>query len=233
MSASLVLFAVASTASGQWVNTFTGNSFNNMTSSYLDTVILGNQRMQQLRFQQQQQASRREAERRDEGKRADEARPSKPEPARQPISATDFKAGPRIMPALLTRALPDTSRSKVEQQFLKTLDGYEATARKYNVAYALAVVIGTALEIRDGRSIGDAEGEQMALAINDALALDPRFAQAPARHKQELYERCVLSAVLMAAMMKVSDEKSNAFGRELASQVLRSFGFADGAGAVE
>lgn len=207
----VVVFAVAlaQPAWAQFRNPYTGRMFNNPMSSYLDTVLRG--RMNQ-----------RVLERMILEKRAGRGKEEAPRPAeaKHPIHATDFTpGGPRILPAMLASGAAEAEREGARAALEMILDLYEKEARKHNVAYALAFLLGLSAQVVKGEEVPDEQAEQLARDLNDVLAEAPQFQQLPARVKQELYETSVVVGGMIAAL---SSGGMEAQAKQLATQVLAS-----------
>lgn len=211
----VVVFAVAlaQPAWAQFRNPYTGRMFNNPMSSYLDTVLRG--RMNQ-RVLERMILEKRAARGKEEAPRPAPA----PAEARRPISATDFTpGGPRIVPAMLASGATKAEREGARAALEQLLDAYEKEARKHNVAYALAFLLGLSAQVVKGEEVPDEQAEQLARDLNDVLAEAPQFQRLPARVKQELYETSVIVGGMIAVL---SSGGMEAQAKQLATQVLAS-----------
>jgi len=103
---------------------------------------------------------------------------------------------------------------------------YEKQVRKNNVAYAVAFLLAASLTVQTGQQVSDEQGEQLALAINDALAGNPAFAKASASDRQKLYETCVTigGLVLLFNEAGKQDQTSANAAKTLAKQSLAMLG---------
>jgi len=218
MILSAALFAVAASSSGQWVGVVSGNNFSSPMGAYFDTVFQGQQAMWELKQAQARERAKRE------GSAPSAAPPPPAKVKHQPIEATDFKAGPRIVPAQWAKDEPEARRPQVEALYLKALDQYESQVRKNNLAYAMAMLLGMAMQAHRQIQLDDDAGERLALSLNDALAADKRFAAGSAKQKQEIYERCILTGIFLANTITSKDEAMRGRGREVAGKVLEPLG---------
>jgi hypothetical protein len=185
MRIALVIVAILTrTAAADWHNPYTGNTWNNPISSTLDTFIQG--RIQEKALW------------------ASFAKKNGAQPQstakHQPYTKTDFRPGRQRL--VVDSVIATVAQTPEQHQVLanameRFFDRYERTTRKYNVAYAIAFLIRTSLQV-NGKKLDDAQGEQLALTINDMFALSPQFMMANATDRQKLYEMCVTVAGLIA-----------------------------------
>jgi hypothetical protein len=205
----------ASADNRQWRNPYTGTMWNNPMSSLADTMIRG---------KMMEQAVANAAKNRQVGAAA----PSAPV-AHQPYTKTDFTPGKqRLVVEAIVGGLAQNAEQK--QGLMQGMDlvfqQYEKTVRKNNVAYALAFMIGASLLVQTGQTIDDAQGEQLAQALNDVLAANPAFANASASDRQKLYEAFITMGglvVLFAEVGKKDPASANA-AKVLAKQSLAMLG---------
>lgn len=152
-------------------------------------------------------------------------------PARQyPISATDFRpVSGRIMPDEIGRMSPGNPE---EKELLRTLsnqflDLYEKEARKNNVAYSFAFLAGASLQVVTGRTLSDAEEDQLVSGFNNSIAHTPQFVSMSARDKQVLTESGIITGSMIAFLdaqgKEQKDAKMQADARELAKAVIGYF----------
>ena len=143
---------------------------------------------------------------------------------RTPIEATDFAPpSKRMMDGAFLDALTKTEvqRMRMARAFAAAFSEYEKRTRKHNVAYAVAFVLLTAIEVKHRVDIPDDKLESVALAINDDLARVPSFQRLDAKSRQQAYEACILTATLMLLYRQANNAKVAA---KLADQVLVNFG---------
>jgi len=214
----LLLASTAGIAHAQWRNPYTGVNWNNPMSSLADTMIRGkmmeNAMMNAVNNRQ-----------------AGGAAPSSPSApvAHQPYDKTDFKPGKqRLVVDAIVSGLAQNAEQK--QGLMQGMDAvfaaYEKSVRKNNVAYAVAFMIGASLQVQTGQTIDDAQGEQLAQAINDALAANPAFANASAADRQKLYEAFITIGGLVVLFNEVGkkDPASANAAKVLAKQSLAMLG---------
>jgi len=216
----LVLLAAAS-ANAQYSSFATGRSFNNPMSAMMDTMI-------------QQSIERKLLEKALLKKYGDAPAPAakvevKPTPS-APLAATDFKPGPHTVAAKFgdLAATPEDKRALAAAcaQILEGIEG-QPDFRKNNVAYGLAVLIGVSIQLVYGKTIPDAEAEQLARDLNDSLAATPNFRKLPAKDRQLLYETSVITAGLMVGLnqegLKTGDASMQEKAKDMARQMLAMF----------
>jgi hypothetical protein len=155
----LVLAATTpASADGQWLNPYTGTVWNNPMSSLADTMIR-NKMMETAMVNAVK------------NRQANPAAPSTPSApvAHQPYTKSDFKPGKQrlVVDAIISGLAQNAEQKQGLMQGMEMVfQQYEKTIRKNNVAYALA--IGASLQVQTGQTIDDAQGEQLAQALNDA-----------------------------------------------------------------
>jgi hypothetical protein len=151
-------------------------------------------------------------------------------PRQYPITATDFRpVGGRIMPDEISQMSPGNAE---EKQLLRTLsnqflDLYEKEARKNNVAYSFAYLVGASLQVVTGRTLSDVEGDQLVSGFNNSIAYTPQFVSMSARDKQILTESGVITGSMIALLdaqgKERNDAKMQADAREMAKAVIGYF----------
>ncbi|MGE5183596.1 MAG: DUF6683 family protein, partial [Acidobacteriota bacterium] len=219
---SLLLVLSARPASADsWVNPYTGGVWNNPVSSYVDTAM-HNQMMEKM--WQRWYGGRQKA-----GTAASPSTPDRPI-SHQPYTKTDFTPGKQrlVVDAIIAGLAQNAQqRQGLQQGVAMVFEQYEKTVRKNNVAYALAFVIGASLQVQTGEQIPDAQAEQLAQALNDALASNPGFAKMRATDRQKLYEACVTlgGLVMLFAEVGKHDPASAKAAKLLATQSLAMLGF--------
>ena len=123
---------------------------------------------------------------------------ARPAPAMRqyPITATDFKpAGARIAPEQFAKSIPGLTREQIAalntlaNQFLTS---FESTARKNNVANAVAALLAISLQDLTGKEVSDAESRQMIVALNNTIAANPQFVSMAPQDKQLMYETAII-----------------------------------------
>lgn len=206
----LLLVAAPSAARAQVVSPYTGGAYFNPPSTLGMTLL--NEQMRSAVAQDWY------------GKGT--AKPKK----RKTITATDFKgSGRRTVEAEVYRALgANEEQSKGLALIMDaTFAAFEKEGRKDNVAYALAALFGVAVQIQSGKEIPDERAEQIALDLNDALAVDARFRKMKAAERQRIYESCLVTVGLMSAFHAVGARKKDPAmekaAKQLAEQVLAGF----------
>jgi len=150
---------------------------------------------------------------------------------RHPIKSTDFKGtGKRLMEEEYYRALGASDEQK--KALARVIDGmftaFEKQGHKNNIAYALAVQIGVAIQIQTGKEVTDARAEKLALDLNDALAGDAKFRKLKSVERQKLYESCLINAALMTTFHQLgkrrNDPAMSKAAAQMASRALEGFG---------
>lgn len=151
-------------------------------------------------------------------------------PRQYPISATDFRpVSGRIMPDDIGRMSPGNPEEKELLRTLSThfLDLYEKEARKNNVAYSFAFLVGASLHVVTGRTLSDAEEDQLVSGFNNSIAHTPQFVSMSARDKQVLTESGIITGSMIAFLnaqgKEQNDAKMQADASELAKAVIGYF----------
>lgn len=136
------------------------------------------------------------------------------------------------------------SRHTVADQFIKDAQGISAQERsellkalkegikavekelprKNNVAYAMAGIIATSINIAKGVDVPGDEIEKLAAGFNEILGGNPEWKTTPASKKQILYESTLLNMVLMIMENQAEDQETKDIATETAKNVLASFG---------
>jgi hypothetical protein len=213
----VVLGLLAGRASAQWVNPYTGTNWNNPMSSLADTMIRNSMNAQMLNAAIKANAKT-------------TTTPAATSAAHESMAKTDFVPGK--VHGAITAAILDgltkepTARQGLGQGVTAVLQAYEARARKNNVAYALAFMIGTSYGVQAGSELGDDQYVAIAVAINDVLARSPAFANASASDREKLYEATVTMGALVALFHEVgkNDPASAKAAKVLAQQSLAMLG---------
>jgi len=247
-----VFGALPASAQNTYMNPFTGNSFNNPMSSTLDSSIMfsmqrrltQSQLLGTLPSQQGRTSSPNLFEQYQHGMpdrpmstvpsyssypqyskppptSASAPMPASP-PQHFPISATDFSAQPRVMPAAYAAKGPKENQAQLLQTFNGMMDAFEKEGRKNNVSYAIGFMIGASAQVHTGKEISDTVMEKFIYDLNDILAGSPSFMALPAAKKQELYESSVLIGAMVAGM--TTNPETQAEGKSMAKQVLQGVG---------
>jgi len=139
-----------------------------------------------------------------------------------PISASDFPAQARMLPAVYAAKGPAENQAQLLQTFNGMMDAFEKEGRKNNVAYAIGFMIGASAQVHTGKEISDAVMEKFIYDVNDILAGSPSFMALPAAKKQELYESCILTGAMVGGL--ANNPQTLADSKALAKQVLQGVG---------
>ncbi len=147
----------------------------------------------------------------------------------QPISRSDFKPSgkrPTIAAYLATMNGTDAQRAQLSQIVDLTVSTFEKEARKNNVAYAFALMIGMSLRLARDGEFDEATSEELALGINDLLVAAPAWRKLDAKDRQAMYESCLLTSALLLMYQAAgeADPDLRAQGAELARSVLAQWG---------
>ncbi len=143
-------------------------------------------------------------------------------PKHFPISATDFPAQQRVLPAAYAAKGPRENQAQLLQTFNGMMDAFEKEGRKNNVSYAIGFLIGASAQVHTGKEISDTVMEKFIYDVNDILAGSPSFRALPVAKKQELYESSVLIGAMVGGM--ATNPETKAEGKALAKQVLQGLG---------
>jgi hypothetical protein len=149
-------------------------------------------------------------------------------------SATDFRPTlPRYTVADATanqQGQTPQQRAVYKRMFRMFVDAAENASgfRKNNVAWALAYVVLASLQVSTGNQISDAQSVAFAKELNDGMAASHVLGRLSAADQQRLYEGClVLGGMVIgswAEAQKSGDPQKQAHVRQMAKQVLASFG---------
>lgn len=144
---------------------------------------------------------------------------------------TDFSGSRKTLAEQFVKQASGLSPAE-SKELLKVLnDGVIAIEkempRKNNIAYAMTVLLATAININKRIELSDADAENFAQGINNAFGSTPEWKKAPAKEKQVLYESMLLTTVLMIAGNQAEDQESKDMATETAKNVLASFGVAE------
>lgn len=225
----LLVIATPTESRAQYTNPYTGTTWNNPMSSYLDTVI---QHRIQSRMLERQIGVRYGVRRRDSGPvRHAAGRTPKISTPSFPIEATDFRPTVRrLLPNVLAESTPGTNaeqKQALSNIYNLSLDAFEKEARKNNVAYALTFLLGASLQIVTGQEIPDQEAEQLAHEVNEALAAAPEFQRLSAKEKQAIYEVCVITGGFMMTLHQLAveqrDDRLKQQAKDLAQSIVSGF----------
>ena len=170
-------------ARAQYINPFTGGSWNNPISSTIDTMIFNDIQARTLMLPYD---------------RGEEPTPP------PPVSVTSFTPASNFrMAHTLAESLSDDP--EVQQALVMLLEHgreeFEAQARAEgkpnNVALALSFFIQANYYVyTGGKEVSDAAQESLWLTLHDILANTPDFTATSNRERQELYEGFLLMATL-------------------------------------
>ena len=210
----------------QYTNPYTGNTFNNPMSSFLDTMIM--HKMQQQMLLKSFERRRNQPTGSTSSPRA-ETTPAAPA---FPITATDFRpTGTRLVVDTLVQATPGATveqKQALRTVYLGTLSAFEKEARKNNVAYALAFLLGASIQVVTGKEVPDDDAHELARGLNDILGGTPEFRQLTPQAKQSLYEAAIITGGLIMVMQQMgaeqNDESLKKQARELAQTMLEQLG---------
>lgn len=190
--------------SAQWTNPYTSRSFNNPVSSSIDTLLMHS--MQRNMLLRRIEETRRTA--------AGEARPAAaPVVPAAPLSATDFRPpAKRQLPDMLAEQTPGATaeqKAALKQLYHGVMDAFEKEARKNNLAYAFAMLLGGALQVWTGKEIPDAESEKLAQDLNNLLASDGGLAKLSPAEKQKMYEAFIITGGSILAFWQMGAESND------------------------
>lgn len=188
----------------QWNNPYWGTTWNNPTSSLLQTMTMNRVFAGSMRksFEQKSKAL-------DQGSASRQKRLT---PAQQK-SVTFSPVTDMIMPKQMAETMGATTRDRKELQraFTQFLDGFnqQATADKeeYNVARAVTFFIVCNYMVATGSEFDEAQVNLMERDINIYLTENEYFSAFDNQRKQELYEMMVILGTLAAAGYHDGEEK--------------------------
>lgn len=191
-------FGLSGRAEAQFTNPYTGRTWNNPTSSLIDTFIRNDMNRMMLESSLAKK----------QGKNAAAAAVPEQKRARQPASATDFSPGkgrPAVDQFFANSGLRGEELKGMRQYIDGTFAALESQYRKNSVATAMALALGTSVEIASGQEISDAQARELVANVNDLLASAPSFTKLKASEKQTMYDTFVLVSGLMLALKSSGD----------------------------
>jgi hypothetical protein len=206
----------------QWTNPYTHTTWNNPTSSLLDTFNYG--RMQQHMLEKSFAARRADTP---AGSMAPAARAAPSAPvAHRNLAASDFipasRGRPTVETYLAAPNLTPQARQSMRAMFNATFDLLGKT-RRNNVATALTGALAMASTIVSGQPMSDASARELLLGVNDLLAQSPEFAALRPAQRQAMYESLGMTAAILAMLQEAgrTDPQMRAQSVGLAQSVLQ------------
>jgi hypothetical protein len=203
---------------GQYTNPYTGVTWNNPMSNTLDTAIYNSM---------WKRATMRGLGLTPPGTVQDVPNA----PPRAAYTATDFKpAGPRsVAQALVAQSkgvTKEQARALVEG-LNAGIDSFEKEARKNNVAYALAFLLGVSVQVLSEKDVPDDKAEELAQLINDELAASASFKKTTPKQRQIVYETSIVTGALIGGMAaqaaQANDAEMKRQAQAMAAQALATF----------
>ena len=210
-----VLLLTGATARAQYTNPYTGTTWNNPMSSYLDTVILNNQRMSNLMNTQMMQRSMMQMT----FDSLNKGRKKTPQQQKQAVEAqkflkykgTMFKPATPVMPARLAALFEPKdakARADIQKIFGALLEVYKQRAKEQNappndVARTLAYATAANYIYFNGGNKNVPESQISALRgrLRVALAGDAKFRAMSDKDKQQASETLIILTHLIAYSM--------------------------------
>jgi uncharacterized protein DUF6683 len=213
----LVLAATARIAAADdWINPYNGTHWNNPMSQLADVMLTQTINNAALN------ASLRT-------KQAGAAPTNSAPVTHAAIAKTDFTPGKKRL--VVDQIIGGLTQNDQQRQALvggmeQVFAAYEKAVRKDNVAYSVAFLLAASLTVQTGQQVDDAQSQQLALAINDALANNPAFAKSSAADRQKIYESCITlgGLVLLFNEAGKQDQASANAAKLLAKQSLAMLG---------
>ncbi len=227
----LLLVSGAHAQDTPYTNMLNGRQFSNVYAANADFLM--SQAIQnsnfQIRMLSMQQAQREAAA----GRSA-----SMPERVTTPprrgwqyeLSTTDFSArGDRErVPAEMADAagLRGAAREQWIDAALTLQQAVEAMPdfRRNNLAYAMTLALGVAIQVRYGGEMGDAAEEALLRSVNDALGEADGWRDASSTELTRAYDTLVITGGLMAGLAEQNDPAMRGMARDMADSTLRAFG---------
>jgi hypothetical protein len=212
----LLLLGLAARADADaWTNPYTGRTWNNPTSSLIDTMI--------------QQRMQRDMLERALARKKDGAAATSPPVKHEPYSKSDFAGSKkRVVVDALIASLVSTAEQKqaLATGINQVFDAFEKQVRRNNVAYALAFMLAAAVMVEREVQMSDEQTEELAAGINDLLARSAPFQKSGAADRQKLYESFVTVGALILIFAEVGkgDADSAKAAKALAGQALAMVG---------
>lgn len=232
-------------ATAQYVNPYTGNTFNNPVSSYLDTVIQGNIQTQNLLIQQSinrsilERSIQQQQGTNEQNTSTSEPSSSEEEPIAvddsNPAAATSFKPVARsVVPQKIAAQIGKTPQEQQEyerdiDQLLKFYESYvqDSQWQLNDVAHAMSYYIGANYYVyTDGKEISDRKRSALYQTVSKFLVTNKDYLALNDAEKQEMYEAMAIQGSLpllgyKSAVTEGNKEASQGF-RQNAQQNLES-----------
>lgn len=238
-----LLVSAAAPAQTVWVNPYNGNQFGNLYGAQADVIMsqmIQNAGWQSLRASIENHAAaggRGSAarQRTDAPAQADAEPIVATLPARpaHPITASDFRPTARRTVAREWAAAVGggdaQARAAAEAELAALIPAIEQVPgfRPHNLAYAMTVALGLALETARGIRLDDDQSERLARGLNDLLVESGALATLDAETRTRAYDTFLLMGGLIASASQHAadgDRAQAALARELARATLAAFG---------
>lgn len=204
----------ATKATAQYTNPYTGNTWNNPVSSYLDTVMQGNMQMQNLMINQsiQRNALERSIESQEENR--EQSPDSVDSNDNQEVTEEDVTShapettisfhpvARSVIPQKIADKFSQTPEEKqeYEQLFTKLLEYYESYVQErkwqlHDVAHAVSYYIGANYYVYTGKDLDAEQAWGLYNSVAKILA-QTEVAQSSDAQKQEVYELMAIQGAL-------------------------------------
>jgi hypothetical protein len=152
-------------------------------------------------------------------------------PAHAPLAATDFTpAGERNVAQQLAGAVAAKDRAQVQALVEGLVPAIESAPgfRKNNLAAAMTVALGAALQVALEQEMSDESSVALMQALNDVIANDASIAKLTNEQRTQAYDAFLVTGGLMAGILGNAKETKDAslmpIARELSLATLKQFG---------
>jgi hypothetical protein len=189
----------------QYTNPYTGRTFNNPTSSLIDTMILNNQRMSMLMSSMNSSRALMQRSLRKGGLKLSKAQKAQADRFAK-YRGTMFKAGKPVMPARLASQLSPKDakqRQQLEKVFDVLLKFYEQRSKQQkapstDLARTLSYCIALNYAYSTEQEVSAKGLDELRRKMREALSSDPKFRDLSDAKKQELSEGLVILSHFVA-----------------------------------
>ncbi|HEY5934340.1 MAG TPA: DUF6683 family protein [Kofleriaceae bacterium] len=139
--------------------------------------------------------------------------------AHAPMSASDFRRGPRtnvVTRYVATLPLAAADAAQLTAALDTTMAQLQKAGRKNNVATAMATTITLAHMVLDRDDVDASKVDTLVVSLNDVLANAPQFKQLTSQERQQMADELLLSSALIAILHQAGAiDASKAFAEQV------------------
>lgn len=226
--------SITTKATAQYTNPYTGTTWNNPVSSYLDTVIQGNMQMQNLMINQsiqrnalessiesqQEEGEETQTSDRNQEQTEENGNSSERNLEESEIAATSFHPVARaILPQKIAAEMGKTpnEQREYEQNFSKLLEYYESYVQErqwqlHDVAHAISYYIGASYYVYSGKDLDAQQAWGVYNNVSQVLTQNKVLQNLNDAQKQEMYEAMAIQGALPLLGYNISVEQGDKSG---------------------